>query len=84
VPTLVFLIALAASMVGLAWASEYIPIGTAYAVWTGVGAALTVAWAITVGGESASATKVLLLGGIVVAVVGLKFVGHQGGDPEAA
>ena len=34
-PTVVFLVALAASMVGLAVASESIPIGTAYAVWTG-------------------------------------------------
>lgn len=83
-PTVVFLVALAASMVGLAVASESIPIGTAYAVWTGVGAALTVAWAITVGGESGSATKVLLLSGIIVAVVGLTFVGHQGDDAGAA
>lgn len=84
VPTVVFLVALAASMVGLAVASESIPIGTAYAVWTGVGAALTVAWAIMVSGESGSTTKVLLLGGIVVAVVGLRFVGHHGDDPDAA
>ncbi|HEY9497029.1 MAG TPA: multidrug efflux SMR transporter [Intrasporangium sp.] len=82
VPTVVFLVALAASMVGLAVASESIPIGTAYAVWTGVGAALTVTWAITVGGESASAAKLLLLNGIVVAVVGLRFVGHHGADTD--
>ncbi len=84
VPTFVFVVALAASMVGLAVASESIPIGTAYAVWTGVGAALTVTWAITLGGESASAAKVLLLSGIVVAVVGLRFVGHQGADTDPA
>ena len=84
VPTAVFVVALAASMVGLAVASKSIPIGTAYAVWTGVGAALTVVWAITAGGESSSAAKVLLLGGIVVAVIGLKFVGHPGDDTDAA
>jgi len=83
VPTVVFLVALAASMVGLSVASASIPIGTAYAVWTGVGAALTVTWAITVGGESTSAAKVLLLGGIVVAVVGLRFVGRQGDGQDA-
>ena len=84
VPAVVFLVALAASMVGLAVASQSIPIGTAYAVWTGVGAALTVSWAIMVGRESASATKVLLLGGIVAAVVGLRFVGDHGDDVDAA
>lgn len=84
VPTVVFVVALAASMVGLAVASQSIPIGTAYAVWTGVGAALTVTWAITVGGESASAAKVLLLSGIVVAVVGLRFVGHPGAHTDPA
>jgi quaternary ammonium compound-resistance protein SugE len=84
VPTVVFLVALAASMVGLAVASRSIPIGTAYAVWTGVGAALTVAWAIAIGGESSSVTKVLLLGGIVLAVVGLRFVGSTGDDRDAA
>lgn len=82
VPTVVFFVALAASMVGLGMAAESIPIGTAYAVWTGVGAALTVTWAIVVGGESSSVPKVLLLGGIVLAVVGLRFVGSTGGDRD--
>ena len=54
-----------------------IPIGTAYAVWTGLGAALTVTWAMTTGGEGFSVVKVALLVGIVAAVVGLKIVGHR-------
>jgi quaternary ammonium compound-resistance protein SugE len=74
VPTVVFFIALAGSMAGLAYAMRGIPIGTAYAVWTGLGAALTVTYAITLGGESASVLKVLFLAGIIACVVGLKLV----------
>ncbi len=77
VPSVVFFVAGALSMVGLARAARAIPIGTAYAVWTGVGAALTVGWAMTVGGEACSWTKALLLAGIVGAVIGLKLVGHR-------
>lgn len=76
-PTVVFLVAGALSMVGLAHAVRSIPIGTAYAVWTGLGAALTVTWAMTTGGEVFSVTKVLLLAGIVASVIGLKLVGHE-------
>jgi quaternary ammonium compound-resistance protein SugE len=76
VPAVVFVVAGAVSMVGLARAARFIPIGTAYAVWTGVGAALTVTWAMTVGGEAFSWAKALLLAGIVGAVIGLKVVGR--------
>jgi quaternary ammonium compound-resistance protein SugE len=71
-PTVVFAGALTLSMAGLALAVRTIPIGTAYAVWTGLGAAITVTWAVVVGGESASAAKLLLVIGIVGAVIGLK------------
>jgi len=74
VPSLVFFVALAGSMAGLAYAMRGIPIGTAYAIWTGLGAALTVTYAILWGGESASALKVLFLAGIIACVVGLKLV----------
>jgi quaternary ammonium compound-resistance protein SugE len=80
VPTVVFLVAGALSMLGLAHAVRTIPIGTAYAVWTGLGAALTVAWAMTFGDETSSVAKVLLLAGIVGAVIGLKVVGHSSTD----
>ncbi len=74
-PAAVFLVAGALSMVGLARAARSIPIGTAYAVWTGVGAALTVTWAMLFGGEAFSVAKVVLLAGVVAAVIGLKVVG---------
>lgn len=74
VPTAVFLVALVASSLGLGWAVQYIPIGTAYAMWTGIGAALTVGWGIATGAEQASPAKVVCLVGIIFAVVGLRLV----------
>ena len=72
VPTLVFGVALTLSMIGLALAMRAIPMGTAYAVWVGVGAALTVSWAMLTGVEAASLLKVAFLVGIVGCVIGLK------------
>jgi quaternary ammonium compound-resistance protein SugE len=71
-PTAVFAVALAASMAGLAYAMRGLPIGTAYAVWVGIGAALTAGYAMGTGQEPASVLRVLLLAGIVGCVVGLK------------
>ena len=73
-PTVIFLVALALSMGGLAFAVKQIPIGTAYAVWTGIGAALTVTYAMVQGNEAASAGKIIFLAGIILAVVGLKIL----------
>lgn len=72
VATTVFVIALLSSMAGLGWAAKHIPIGTAYAVWTGLGAALTVGYAILSGDEGAALGKVVFLTGIIAAVAGLK------------
>lgn len=71
-PTVVFGVALVASMVGLAYAMRTLPVGTAYAVWVGIGAALTVSYAMATGAESASVVKVALIVGLVGCVVGLK------------
>lgn len=73
-PTIVFVLALTASMAGLAWAMLSIPVGTAYAVWVGIGAVLTAAYAMAFGGEKATVAKVVLLMGIIGCVVGLKVV----------
>ena len=72
VPTVVFAVALAGSMAGLAWAMRTLPIGTAYAVWVGIGAALTAGYAMWSGAEAVSVVRVLLLAGIVGCVIGLK------------
>ena len=73
-PSLVFAGALVLSMLGLAYAMRELPVGTAYAVWVGIGAVLTVAIAIATGEEAVSAVKVLLLAGIVGCVLGLKLL----------
>lgn len=74
IPAVVFVVATALSTLGLGWAMRSIPTGTAYAVWTGIGAVLTVTWAIVTGAETASVLKVVFLAGIIACVVGLKLV----------
>lgn len=72
-PSLVFALALVASMAGLAFAMRDLPVGTAYAVWVGIGAVLTVVYAMVTGEEPVSLLKVVFLAMIVGGVVGLKF-----------
>jgi quaternary ammonium compound-resistance protein SugE len=64
------------SMAGLATAMKDLPVGTSYAVWVGIGAALTVAYAMPTGEEAASLVKMLLMLGIVACVISLKIVSH--------
>ena len=71
-PTVLFGVALLASMAGLAYAMRELPTGTSYAVWVGIGASLTVAYAMVTGAEPASLVKILLILGIVGCVIGLK------------
>ena len=71
-PTVVFGVAVVASMVGLAYAMRTLPVGTSYAVWVGIGAALTVTYAMVTGTEPASLVRILLILGIVACVIGLK------------
>jgi quaternary ammonium compound-resistance protein SugE len=73
-PTVVFAVALVLSMSGLAYAMRELPTGTAYAVWVGIGASLTVGYAMVTGAEPVSVLRVLLLAGIVVCVVGLRLI----------
>ena len=71
-PILVFLGALAVSMGGLGWALRFVPVGTGYAVWVGVGAATTVIRAMLTGAETFSVVKLLFIAGIIGCVIGLK------------
>ncbi|HTM83632.1 MAG TPA: multidrug efflux SMR transporter [Mycobacterium sp.] len=73
-PSLVFAVASVLSVVGLAYAMRELPTGTSYAVWVGIGAALTVAYAMATGAEPTSVAKVLLLGGVIGCVIGLRLV----------
>lgn len=74
VPTIVFIIGIIVSVAGLAVAMKTIPLGVAYAVWVGIGAALTVSVAVALGEEPASPLKLLFIAGIIGAVIGLKLV----------
>ncbi|WP_278234463.1 multidrug efflux SMR transporter [Isoptericola sp. AK164] len=72
VPSIVFGVALAASMAGLAYALRELPVGTAYAVWVGIGAALTAGYAMATGAEPVTVVRIALILGIVACVAGLK------------
>lgn len=72
--TAIFLVSLTASLTGLAYAMVEIPTGTAYAVWVGVGASLTVLWGIYRKEEPATLARLLLIAVLIGAVVGLKLV----------
>ena len=73
-PSVLFFVALAASMAGLGYAMRFLPVGTSYAVWVGIGASLTVLYAMAVGTEPVSLARVLLVTGIIVCVIGLRVV----------
>ena len=72
---LAFLVAVSLSMGLLAYAGRTIPLGTAYAVWAGIGAAGTALLGIAVFGESANPARLLLLTGLIACIVGLKLIG---------
>ena len=71
-PSIVFVLALTLSMVGLGHALRSIPVGTGYAVWVGLGAAGTAIGGMLWLGESASVLRILSLLLIVAGVLGLK------------
>ncbi|MDS1112530.1 multidrug efflux SMR transporter [Gordonia westfalica] len=71
-PSVVFFVALGASMAGLAYAMRDLPVGTAYAVWVGIGAVLTVVYAMATGEQPVSLVQALCLVMIVGGVIGLK------------
>jgi quaternary ammonium compound-resistance protein SugE len=73
-PSLIFAVSLLFSMAGLAFAMRSLPTGTSYAVWVGIGAVLTVGYAMLTGDETASPVKVLLIAGVVGCIAGLKVV----------
>lgn len=76
IPLLVFLVFSTLSFVCLALAIRTIPVGTAYAVWTGIGAAGTVAIGMMFYGEPAGTVRLLLLVVLIGAIMGLKLVGE--------
>lgn len=72
VPSLLTVAAIGASMGLLAWALRTLPLGTAYAVWTGIGTVGTVLAGILLEGEPAGMFRLLCIALIVAGILGLK------------
>ena len=71
-PSLFVVVTLAGSMFLLAWAARTLPIGTAYAVWVGIGALGAAILGVVLFGEPVTVPRVVFLGMLLVAIVGLK------------
>ena len=73
-PSVVFFAALFVSMGGLAIALKQLPVGTAYAVWVGIGASIAIVWSFATGQEAFTLLKALFLTMIIGGIIGLKVV----------
>jgi len=74
VPSVLTVIAMAASVILLGLSLRTLPVGTAYAVWTGVGAVGTALLGIYLFGDPATAARLASIGLIVAGIIGLKLV----------
>lgn len=74
-PSLIFAVTGTISFVLLSWALRTLPVGTAYAVWTGIGAAGTAIIGLLFLGEPRDALRLISLSLIVAGVVGLQIAG---------
>ena len=75
-PSVITVTAMIVSIVLLSWAMRSLPVGTAYAVWTGIGAVGAGITGILLLGESASLARIASLALIVAGIVGLKLSTH--------
>lgn len=71
-----FLVSLTISMLLLIKATQSLPIGTAYAVWTGVGAVGSVLVGIFVFKEPTTAGRLFFISTLILSIIGLKFSSH--------
>ncbi|MFZ5732404.1 MAG: quaternary ammonium compound efflux SMR transporter SugE [Pseudomonadota bacterium] len=74
VPSVLTLVSMAASVVLLGIALKTIPVGTGYAVWTGIGSVGTAILGIYLFGDPATAMRLACIGLIVAGIIGLKVV----------
>jgi quaternary ammonium compound-resistance protein SugE len=74
-PSVLTIAAMIASMTLLGLAARDLPIGTAYAVWTGIGAAGALIFGIVFFGDAATPARLACGGMIIAGVIGLKLVG---------
>lgn len=75
-PSVITVTAMIVSMALLAWAMKSLPVGTAYAVWTGIGAVGAAITGIVLLGESADPMRLASLALIVLGIIGLKLSTH--------
>ena len=75
-PIVITVTAMIVSMALLAWAMKSLPVGTAYAVWTGIGAVGAAITGIVLLGESANPMRLASLALIVLGIIGLKLSTH--------
>ena len=75
-PSVITVSAMIVSIVLLSWAMRSLPVGTAYAVWTGIGAVGAAITGILLLGESASLARIVSLALIVAGIIGLKLSTH--------
>jgi quaternary ammonium compound-resistance protein SugE len=75
-PSIITVSAMIVSIVLLSWAMRSLPVGTAYAVWTGIGAVGVAITGILLLGESASLARIASLALIVAGIIGLKLSTH--------
>jgi quaternary ammonium compound-resistance protein SugE len=75
-PSLLTAAAMIASLYLLARAVRILPLGTAYAVWTGIGAVGAVIWGILFFDEPATAGRIACIALILAGILGLRFAGH--------
>jgi quaternary ammonium compound-resistance protein SugE len=75
-PTVAFVVTLALSMYLLSVAARSIPIGTAYAVWVGIGAVGAFALAVTFGREPTNPAQIVAMGALVASIVAVKLTAH--------
>lgn len=79
-PSVFTIISMVISMGLLAYAVKHLPVGTAYAIWTGIGAVGTAALGMILFNESKELIRIFFIFLIVVGIVGLKiFSGHSEG-----
>jgi quaternary ammonium compound-resistance protein SugE len=71
-PSVITASAMIASIVLLAMAVKHLPIGTAYAIWTGIGAVGAVIFGIVLFGDSASPARLACVALVLIGIVGLK------------
>jgi quaternary ammonium compound-resistance protein SugE len=74
VPSVLTLAAMTASVILLGWSLKTLPVGTAYAIWTGVGAVGTAILGMLLFGESREVARLVCIGLIVAGILGLKLV----------